>query len=323
METIILKPNIQSYEKAAQIIKQGGLVAFPTETVYGLGANALDEQAAKKIYAVKGRPSDNPLIIHVADKEDISKYCFVPDTAKTFIDEFMPGAVTAVFKKKELIPDAVTGGLKTVAVRIPSNSIAREFIRSTNLPICAPSANTSSKPSPTLAIHVYEDLSGKIPYIIDGGSCDIGIESTIIDFSGERPRLLRPGGVPIEKIEAIIGKVERNISADRPLCPGMKYKHYSPKAQVYLYKKSMDVYEFFGNEQNAFVGYEGDFELRKNVYVVKNDYEYAKLIFAIFRECDSNGVEKIFCPIPMDNGIGASLHNRLIKAAGGKIVEEK
>lgn len=191
------------------------------------------------------------------------------------------------------------------------------------MPICAPSANTSSKPSPTLAIHVYEDLSGKIPYIIDGGSCDIGIESTIIDFSGERPRLLRPGGVPIEKIEAIIGKVERNINADRPLCPGMKYKHYSPKAQVYLYKKPMDVYEFFGNEQNAFVVYEGDFELRKNVYVVKNDYEYAKLIFAIFRECDSNGVEKIFCPIPMDNGIGASLHNRLIKAAGGKIVEEK
>ncbi len=323
METLILQPNKKSYALAAKALKAGELVAFPTETVYGLGGNALDPDAAKKIYGVKGRPSDNPLIVHVANKEDINKYCIVPEYARAFIDRFMPGAVTAVFKKRDVVPNEVTGGLDTVAVRIPKSAVARELIAAAGIPLCAPSANTSSHPSPTQARHVYEDLCGKIPYIIDGGSCDIGIESTIVDFSVNPPRLLRPGGVPLEEIEREIGRVEGVINADRPLCPGMKYKHYSPRAEVLLYYDKDSVSKLIDSMSGvALIGYDGEFPSGENVYLMKNDEEYARSVFAIFRECDENNIKRILCKMPSDKGLGASLQNRLIKASGGKILEE-
>ncbi|MBQ4049128.1 MAG: threonylcarbamoyl-AMP synthase [Clostridia bacterium] len=326
METLILKPNKETYALAAKILSAGGLVAFPTETVYGLGANALDENAAKKIYGVKGRPSDNPLIVHLANKQDIYKYCFVPPHAESFIDRFMPGAVTAVFKKNSLIPSTVTGGLDTVAVRIPQNEVARELIARAGLPICAPSANTSSRPSPTQAVHVYEDLNGKIPLIIDGGSCDIGIESTIVDFTGECPRLLRPGGVSLKEITDFIGEVEQKIHSDRPLCPGMKYKHYSPSAEVYLYENEEVVLRAMRDFDNsAVICYQGELtavDSDKRIFFVKDNDEYAREVFAIFRQCDGNKINKIFCRVPDFCGIGSALLNRLVKASGSKTLEE-
>lgn len=234
--------NKEIMEKAAGILKKGGLVAFPTETVYGLGANGLDAAACKKIYEAKGRPSDNPLILHIGDISQLDIIVkSVPEKAKMIMDKFWPGPVTLVFEKKDIVPDSVSGGLKTVAVRFPSNKLARELINTFGLPVAAPSANTSGKPSPTKAEHVLNDMNGKIDMIIDGGSCDVGLESTILDISTEKASLLRPGAITKEMIEAVIGEISvdpavyKQLSkGEKPKAPGMKYKHYSPDADVSL-----------------------------------------------------------------------------------------
>ncbi len=247
MDTILITvdnkaPNKEIIEQAATILKNGGLVAFPTETVYGLGANGLDAAACKKIYEAKGRPSDNPLILHIAQKQALYEIVkCVPEKAEKLIDAFWPGPLTMIFEKKDCVPNEITGGHSTVAVRFPSHVVAQEIIKASALPIAAPSANSSGKPSPTKASHVIFDLEHKIDMIVDGGSAEVGLESTIVDVSGKIPMLLRPGAVTKEMIEEVIGQIEidptilsKPSSDVAPKAPGMKYTHYSPKADVIL-----------------------------------------------------------------------------------------
>ena len=236
--------NMDLIEKAAGILRKGGLVAFPTETVYGLGADGLNASACKKIYEAKGRPSDNPLILHIGNISQLKDIvCDIPECAVKIIDRFWPGPVTLVFRKKPIVPDSVSGGLITVAVRFPSNPVARAIINAAKTPVAAPSANTSGKPSPTRAKHVLHDMDGKIDMIIDGGSCEVGLESTIVDVTGKKPVILRPGGITKEMLEEVVGAIDidpavyKALSAgEKPKAPGMKYTHYSPDAEVFLVK---------------------------------------------------------------------------------------
>ena len=228
----------QDIEIAAAIIKQGELVAFPTETVYGLGGNALDPEAARKIYAVKGRPSDNPLIVHLSSWEEVERVAHPNEQAKVLYDAFCPGPLTMILKKLPTVPDETTGGRGTVAVRFPSHPVARELIRLSGVPIAAPSANVSKHVSPTSAAHVYSDLAGRIPLILDGGDSEVGIESTIVDLTGDSPVVLRPGAITAEEIAAVLGNAEYyHGEIKEALAPGMKYKHYSPSVPCFLAAK--------------------------------------------------------------------------------------
>ena len=228
----------QDITLAAKLLKEGELVAFPTETVYGLGGNALDREAARKIYAVKGRPSDNPLIVHLSKWEDVFAVAYPTEQAKALYDAFCPGPLTMILKKLPIVPDETTGGRDTVALRFPSHPIARALIEEAGLPIAAPSANVSKHVSPTSAWHVYNDLNGKIPLILDGGDADVGIESTIVDLTGEEPTVLRPGAITAEQIKAVLGSADYyHGEIKEALAPGMKYKHYSPKVPCYLTKR--------------------------------------------------------------------------------------
>ncbi len=330
METRIYTKNNQDIAACAKIVKEGGLIAFPTETVYGLGANALLPDSVRNIYAAKGRPSDNPLIVHVADKAQISLIAaHIPDKAQAVIDEFMPGPVTVVLPKKQIVPDVVTGGLNTVAVRMPANEIALRFISEAGCPVCAPSANTSGKPSPTCARHVYDDLNGKIPGIIDGGDCEVGVESTVIDFTTDTPRLLRAGGMELERLEKVIGKVEVVKNSKVALCPGMKYKHYSPTAEVFV----VPVGE--GMAERITAAYDELSKLAKPVVIamqgtanalsgvdcwsVGDDLSgYAHNLFSFLRRADELSYTHIICEGVPEEGMGASVANRLEKASGGK-----
>ena len=239
--------NAQIMQKAGSILKSGGLVAFPTETVYGLGADALNTEAAEKIYAAKGRPSDNPLIIHIADMGHLDKIVkYVPDEAKKLADAFWPGPLTMILNKSACVPYGTTGGLDTVAVRMPSDKIAQELIRRGGGYVAAPSANISGRPSPTTAQHVYEDMNGRIPLILDGGAVEIGLESTIVDLTADVPVILRPGYISLAMVQAILGRAEmdRGLIADdsgiRPKAPGMKYRHYAPKAELKIIEGPID-----------------------------------------------------------------------------------
>ena len=223
---------------AAKLLKEGELVAFPTETVYGLGGNALDREAARKIYAVKGRPSDNPLIVHLSKWEDVYAVAYPTEQAKALYDAFCPGPLTMILKKLPVVPDETTGGRDTVALRFPSHPVARELIALAGVPVAAPSANVSKHVSPTSAWHVYNDLNGKIPLILEGGDSDVGIESTIVDLTGEEPTVLRPGAITAEEIKAVLGSADYyHGEIKEALAPGMKYKHYSPKVPCYLAKR--------------------------------------------------------------------------------------
>ena len=254
METIVAditcnpKEDEKIYEKAGEILRAGGLVAFPTETVYGLGADALDEAASAKIYAAKGRPSDNPLIVHIADMDAVYKLASeVPEAAVKLADKFWPGPLTMILKKSDIVPESITGGLGTVAIRMPSHKVAAELIRSSGVYIAAPSANTSGKPSPTLASHVIKDLSGKIDMIIADDTVDIGVESTIIDLSEDVPTILRPGFITKEMFEEVVGEVRIDPAITDgvkagvvPKAPGMKYKHYAPDADLKIIEGDID-----------------------------------------------------------------------------------
>lgn len=323
MITQILQFNKKNTELCAEEILSGGLVAFPTETVYGLGANAFDPSAVSKIYEAKGRPSDNPLICHVSDKSQIEKLATLTPMAEKIIDRFMPGPITVVLSKKS-VPDIVTGGLSTVGIRMPAHKCALELISACGVPLCAPSANTSSRPSPTLAEHVYNDLNGKIRYILDGGRCSVGLESTIIDcVSGT---LLRQGGISQADIEAVVGKLNPPPKSDIPLCPGMKYKHYSPNAEVYLALPRLSMcdvirekYDSIG-KKTVILTLGGDYEGRRVRNMGSTADEYAHNLFAQFRRLDEEGYEVIICEGVSDDGVGAALMNRLIKASGGKTI---
>ncbi len=341
-----LSENIEENERilarGAKIIKSGGLVAFPTETVYGLGANALDSAAAEKIYAAKGRPSNNPLIIHLSTPLDADKYAFVNDEYRLISETFMPGPVTAILKKRDNIPMSVTGGLDSVAVRVPSHPVAQRLIELSGVPIAAPSANTSGRPSPTSAAHVIEDLDGKIDMIIDGGPADIGLESTIVKLDDNTPCLLRPGGVTLEALGALLGEVridkavtQKLADNERPLAPGMMYRHYAPKAPLALFDgNDKEFFDFLTEHSNkekiAVLAYDEDFQTlvkigvdEKNILSlgkIDNKKSHAARLFALLRECDKQNFEKIYSRLPSREGISLALYNRIIKAAGYNVI---
>lgn len=325
--------------RAGELLRAGSLVAFPTETVYGLGADALNEEAAQKIYAAKGRPSDNPLIVHIADMEALDRIVkTVPGQARELARAFWPGPLTMIFHKKDCVPMGTTGGLSTVAVRMPSDEIARELIRQGGGYIAAPSANVSGRPSPTTAQHVYEDMNGRIPMILDGGPVQIGLESTIVDLTEDCPVILRPGYVTLSMIREVIGEanVDQGLIADdsaiRPKAPGMKYRHYAPKAELLIVEGSMERVISYINEQCAAPGRTGVIcteETReryprgdvKCIGSRKDELSIASHLFQVLREFDADGVERIYSESFASPGLGQAIMNRLLKAAGHRRIQ--
>lgn len=321
----------------ARFIKEGKLVAFPTETVYGLGADALNESAVKRIFEAKGRPPDNPLIVHIADFSQVYELAReVPEKAKMLAEKFWPGPLTIVLPKEDKVPYATTGGLDTVAIRMPAHEIALALIEESKRPIAAPSANISGKPSPTLAEHVADDFYGKIECIIDGGETKIGVESTVIDLTTEPPVLLRPGGLPLEEIEKVIGKIKIHPAVKgKPVkltkAPGMKYRHYAPEAQVVVIegerKKVKEkikelIKEYKAQGMKVGVMATGDF-YEANAYfnIGESEEEIAKNLFKALRELDKSGVDIILAEGVEERGLGLAVMNRLKKAAGYKVVK--
>ncbi|MBD3261537.1 MAG: threonylcarbamoyl-AMP synthase [Candidatus Altiarchaeales archaeon] len=317
IESVKLKP-------AAEALRCGGLVAFPTETVYGLGANALDPHAVKRIFEVKGRMSDNPLIAHIADKEGASDLVeAVSDKASELMDVFWPGPLTLVLRKSPSVPGVLTGGLDSVAVRMPSNLIALSLIRLAGVPVAAPSANLSSKPSPTCAAHVLEDLSGGIDYLVDGGPTSIGVESTVLDLTADPPALLRPGGVTAEEIRGVVGEVEVNPKASSVKSPGLKYRHYSPQARVVLadpqnIQGEADKYMAKSLRVGVMTTTDRDIEAHVIHRVGGNLDEVARNLYATLRRFDEDGVNVIIAEKVGEKGLGHAIMNRLKKASQQK-----
>jgi L-threonylcarbamoyladenylate synthase len=331
-------------QEAAIILRQGGLVAFPTETVYGLGANALDSEAAHKIYEAKGRPSDNPLIVHISKVSDMELLAReIPDKAYQLAEVFWPGPLTIILKKKDCVPSGTTGGLNTVAIRLPANLIARSLIAQSGVFVAAPSANLSGKPSPTKAEHVIKDMNGKIDMIIDGGMATLGLESTIIDLSDGNPVILRPGCITKSMLENVIGPVEidpviLNQNPDpqaAPKAPGMKYRHYAPEGKLTIYegdtatvisainqkvKDKLDSGKCVGiiatDETKALYQY----GIVKTIGSRKDEASIAAGLYAILREFDELHAEYIYTESFADNSLGHAIMNRLLKAAGYRVV---
>ena len=340
MKTEILKisdvSEKEKIKKAADVLRNGGLVAIPTETVYGLGANATDENAAKRIYAAKGRPSDNPLIIHISDPEDAEKYAVTNECYYRLAKAFMPGPLTVILPKKNTIPFSVTGGLDSVAVRCPAHPIANEIIRECGVAIAAPSANISGSPSPTSAEHVIHDMMGRVDMIVDGGDSEIGLESTIIKLDGNNAILLRPGAITCDALSCVCENVEissavtEELSAnEKPLSPGMKYRHYAPTAPLVLLEGDDDrVISFLRNAQNAehctILCYDEEAELLRYERLIpigkKDDIaaQSAKL-FSALREADTLDGDVIYAHLPRKEGLGLALYNRMIRAAAHTI----
>lgn len=329
--------------RAGEILKEGGLVAFPTETVYGLGGNALDADASAKIYAAKGRPSDNPLIVHIADWEAIEKIAAeIPPEAKKLADAFWPGPLTMILKKSDAVPKATTGGLDTVAIRMPENEVARALIRAGGGYVAAPSANTSGRPSPTCAAHVAEDLSGKIEMIIDGGDAVIGLESTIVDLTDGKPTILRPGYINQQMLEEVLEEVEldRGLaepdSGVHPKAPGMKYRHYAPKADLIIVEGDAEKVREKINElvsanlaegkKTGVIGTDESLLYYKNGDVRsigsrKEEITIARHLYSILREFDESDISVIYSESFETPKIGQAIMNRLIKAAGHQIIK--
>lgn len=335
MNTKLFGTSEYDIAEAGRMIAEGKLVAFPTETVYGLGADALNEEAVRNIYLAKGRPSDNPLIVHIAEKEDIAPLVKeVTPKAKALIDAFFPAPLTVILNKSDKVGKVVSGGLDTVAVRMPKNEIARKLIKASGCPIAAPSANTSGLPSPTRVKYVIDDMMGKIDGIIDGGDCEFGVESTVITLATEVPTLLRPGAVTKEMIEAVIGEItvapavlEGMKNDEVAASPGMKYKHYAPKAKVVIVNADKEQYEKFVNAQkNAFaLCFDDDnITIPKVTFGKENDdLSQAKELFDALRELDEMGAKKVYARIPHKDGVGMAVYNRLIRAAAFDIIDLK
>lgn len=333
----------QVIKEAGELIKRGELVGFPTETVYGLGGDALKPDSARKIYAAKERPSDNPLIIHIAKWEDIDYICEdIPEAAKKLADVFWPGPLTMILKKKPIVPLETTGGLQTVAVRMPSHKVAIDFIEAAGGYVAAPSANVSGRPSPTLAKYVKEDMDGKIPLILDGGQVGIGVESTIVDLTEEVPMILRPGFVTKEMLEQILGEVKEDatlmeVKADvKPKAPGMKYRHYAPKGNLVIVTGKEEAVvryindackEAEANGKRAGVICTSENAQSYNAQTVKvigskmAEATIAHGLYQCLRECDDEDLEVIFTESFPTNGLGQAIMNRLLKAAGHQMIQ--
>lgn len=339
VNTILFTENTkENIEKAAEIIRRGGLLGIPTETVYGLGANALNADACRRIYEAKGRPQDNPLIIHVPDASWLSRYCEkVPESAYRLAEAFWPGPLTMILPKKEIVPYRTTGGLETVGVRCPNHPVTLAVIAAADVPIAAPSGNTSGRPSPTSAADMLEDMDGKIDGIFDGGPCGVGVESTIIDLTCQPPRLLRAGGLPLEELERVLGTVlvdkcitQLMTDGERPRAPGMKYRHYAPKAPVTVVtgdgKKSAAYIAAHAPEGAGVICF-SEFRAQFPGCVVHelgpevDKSEQARRVFDALREFDATDVTEIFAQCPDDAGLGLAIGNRLKKAAGFHVVE--
>ena len=339
MNTLLLDPirDDGALRQAGALLRAGEVVGMPTETVYGLAANALDGAAVAKIFLAKGRPQDNPLIVHIADKEQLSTLArMVPESARKLADAFWPGPLTIILPKAACIPDEVSAGLDTVGIRLPSHPVARALIREAGVPLAAPSANLSGRPSPTTSGHVMDDLGGKIPAIVEGGPCAVGVESTVVSLAGNVPRLLRPGGVSLEQLESVLGSVEvdralREKIGDevRVSAPGMKYRHYAPKAPVTVVcgdpeRTAVYITRHAGLDAGVICFSECafQFEMHERRVIGSSDdvQTQARRVFDALRSFDATDVTEIWAQCPDDTGLGLAVANRLKKAAGFKVV---
>lgn len=339
MNTRVLLPTKENIEETGELLRSGELAAIPTETVYGLAADALNGGAVKNIFAAKGRPMDNPLIVHISAFEQIERFNLVrdiPRKAYALAENFWPGPLTVIMPKGSAIPDEVSAGLDTVAVRFPKHPVAQAVITAANTPLAAPSANTSGAPSPTAASHVLHDMNGKIPVIIDGGICEVGVESTVITLAEKTPMLLRPGGITLEQLKSVIGDVDvahavlhKMKDGEKASSPGMKYRHYAPKANLVLIKADDDKYIEYVNARSADdVGalcYDGDVARLKTrcfAYGGKNNYaQQANRLFDALREIDTTDVKTVYGRCPDTQGESMAVYNRLIRAAGFEVIE--
>lgn len=338
MNTLLLTPTEEHLVLAAQALRDGQLVGMPTETVYGLGADALNEDAVRAIFAAKGRPADNPLIVHVPSIEDAEPLCHIDQRSRQVMEAFCPGPLTLLMPKKPIVPQVVNAGLPSVAIRIPSHPIARKLLTMAGVPVAAPSANTSGKPSPTTAQHVYDDLAGKLHSIIDGGSCQVGLESTVVDMTSEVPTVLRPGGITPEMLLTVLDEVQVADSVLRPLekgekalSPGMLYKHYAPKGQLTLVKgdekrvealilqkyregvaegKTVQVLAF-QEHMDAYAGLN-----LKCIGSLSQPETIARQLFAVLRQADAEGIDLLYSEVLPPKGVGLAVMNRLSRAAG-------
>lgn len=335
-------PDPKLLEEAGRCIREGGTVVFPTETVYGLGGDALNPDSSRKIYAAKGRPSDNPLIVHICDIGEAEPLSMqLPEAFYALAEKYWPGPLTMIVRKSDLVPKETTGGLDTVAIRMPSHKIASGLIRCAGVSIAAPSANISGRPSPTIAAHVIEDLSGRVDMIIDGGAVGIGVESTIVDLSGEVPEVLRPGAITREMLEAVCGTVGEDATmmagggVGAPRAPGMRYRHYAPKGAMTIVEGDAEAVAAYINEQTGLAEAEGKrvgvlcTEQSRNSYrasLVKpagergDEAEAARRLYGILREFDAAGITRIYAESFSREGIGQALMNRMLKAAGYEVV---
>ncbi|HBF6775921.1 TPA: threonylcarbamoyl-AMP synthase [Clostridioides difficile] len=345
MKTIISNIDINNidYEEIkiqAKLLREGKTVIFPTETVYGLGANALDENAVKKIYEAKGRPSDNPLIVHIYEKKEVYDLAKdISDKAKLVIEKLWPGPITIILNKKDIIPYKTSGGLDTVAIRMPSNIIARAIILEAGIPIAAPSANISGRPSPTKAKHVYEEMNGRVDGIVLGGDSNFGLESTVLDLTEETPMILRPGSITKEVLEELLGEVKLDPSLSKKednqkaKAPGMKYKHYSPNADVYIISGKR---ENVTTKINDMIKSNRDKGLKTGVMCISRNREFydgevidlgnsleevASNLFDALIEMDKKGVDVIYSEEFPKTGVGQAIMNRLLKSAGYKVIK--
>ena len=339
MQTQLLQADAPgAIQTAAAILQNGGLVGIPTETVYGLAANALDGAAVAKIFAAKGRPMDNPLIVHISHFEQIYDLVReVPEAAKKLAEQFWPGPLTIILPKSARIPDEVSAGLDTVAVRFPSHPVARAVIDAAGVPLAAPSGNLSGHPSPTTAAHVMNDMDGRIEAVLDGGPCSVGVESTVVTLAEQPPRLLRPGGITLEQLRGVLGQVEMDDAVLHPLAdgkraasPGMKYKHYSPKANVIILDGSLEHYIDYVNTHAgdgvAALCYDGEdkaLQVPSICYGGEEDCgEQARELFDALRELDERlHAKTVYARCPEPEGVGLAVYNRLIRAAGFEVID--
>ena len=333
-----LRLNAGQTEQAAAILRRGGLLGIPTETVYGLGANGLDGEAVARIFAAKGRPQDNPLILHIPSADWLERYCEdIPPAARALAARFWPGPLTMILRRRPVVPDAVTAGLDTVGMRCPAHPVCRAILAAADLPVAAPSGNTSGRPSPTTMADMLEDMDGKIDGIVDGGPCAVGVESTIIDLTETPPRLLRPGGVTLEELEAVLGAVAVDPAVTRlmgagehPKAPGMKYRHYAPKAPVTVVRGEPAEAARYIRRHIA----DGDGVICFNEFVplfeghpvepigpADDPAEHARRVFDALRYFDGTDAARIWAQCPVPVGIGLAVSNRLNKAAGFHIVD--
>lgn len=342
MNTLILKAkNIEkdkeNIEIAGEILKKGGIVAIPTETVYGLAADATNKDAVKKIFKAKGRPQDNPLIIHISKKEDAEKYAVaIPKLYYDLCDKFCPGPLTIILKKKDIIPNETSGGLSSVGIRIPSDKTARAIIDASGTALAAPSANLSGSPSPTTSKRCIDDLYGKVDAIVDGNDCKVGVESTVISLAEDVPTLYRPGFITADELKEVTGELkihsgvlEKVDSKKNVPSPGMKYRHYSPKAKVTLVKGNKQNYCDFVNNHNGdgvlAMCFEGDIKCLKTDYVCygeeNNGADLAKNVFECLRKLDEKNAKIVYAHCPSENGISLAVYNRLLRAAAFEVIE--